>query len=108
MRPPVVVMGGACSKYRRNCRSPKISTRSVTSVRTVRTKRSAKQARVGFQNSRMTCDQWFLGRGFVFVDQPAEDRATPDRAVDRLGDRRLRTRRMQLQRSMGSSSVVVR
>src|SRR4051812_32017289 len=33
------------------------------------------------------------GCGFILVDQAAEDRSTPDPAVDGLGDRRLRTRR---------------
>jgi hypothetical protein len=45
------------------------------------------------------------GRRVVLVDEPAEDRATPDPAVDRLGAGRVRARRMQLQRSMSGHIV---
>jgi hypothetical protein len=44
---------------------------------------------------------------FVFVDQAAADRLAPDLAVNRLGDRRLRTRRTQLQCSMRTLRVVM-
>ena len=44
----------------------------------------------------------------TLTDQPAEDRSTPDPAVDRLGGRRFRPRRTQLQRSMRPLGVVVR
>jgi hypothetical protein len=45
---------------------------------------------------------------YWLTDQPAEDRSTPDSAVDRLGDTRFRARWTQLQRSMRSACVVVR
>jgi hypothetical protein len=48
------------------------------------------------------------GCGFVLVDETAEDRSTPDQAVYRIGDRRFGPGWMQLQRSMGTSGVVVR
>ena len=44
----------------------------------------------------------------MMVDQAAEDRSTPDSAVNRLGGWRLRAWWMQLQRSMRPLSVVVR
>jgi hypothetical protein len=47
-------------------------------------------------------------RGFVLVDQAAQDRPTPNRAVDRLWNKRFRTWRTQLQRSMRPPRVVVR
>jgi hypothetical protein len=47
------------------------------------------------------------GRGLVVIDQAAEDRLTSDPAVDRLGDRRFRPWRTQLQRSMRPLRVVV-
>src|SRR4051812_7961087 len=43
---------------------------------------------LGFQNSAMTSDLPFRARGFVVVDQPAEDRSTPDppRTGSGIGD----------------------
>ena len=52
-------------------------------------------------------DQRLSRRGFVLVDQSAEDRSAPDPAIDRLGDKRFRTRRTQLQRSMWPPRVVM-
>jgi hypothetical protein len=49
----------------------------------------AAQERVGFQNPATGPDQRFK-RGFVMIDQAAEDRSMPDVAVDRLRDVRLR------------------
>ena len=43
----------------------------------------------------------------TLTDQAAEDRSTPDPAVDRLGNRRCRARRAQPQRSMRPPRVVV-
>jgi hypothetical protein len=48
------------------------------------------------------------GRVFVLVDQAAEERATPDRAVDGRGNKPRRTWRAQLQCSVRPSRVVVR
>jgi hypothetical protein len=61
----------------------------------------------GFQNSILGSDQRVSRRGVVLVDQSAEDGSAPDPAVDRLGDKRFRTRRAQLQRSMRPPRVVV-
>src|SRR6476620_3032856 len=44
----------------------------------------------------------------VLVDQAAEDRPTPNRAMDRLWNKCFRTWRTQLQRSMRPPRVVVR
>jgi hypothetical protein len=43
----------------------------------------------------------------TLVDEAAENRSTPDRAMDRLGDRRHRARRTQLPRAMRPPRVVV-
>jgi hypothetical protein len=61
----------------------------------------------GFQNPILASDQRFSRRWVVLVDQSAEDRSAPDPAVDRLGDKRFRTRRAQLQRSMWPPRVVM-
>jgi hypothetical protein len=63
---------------------------------------------VEFQNPAMVSDLRFSGRCLVLVDQAAEDRSTPDPAVDRLGESRWRARRAELQRSMRPLGVVVR
>jgi len=47
------------------------------------------------------------GCGLVLTDQAGEDRPTLDPAADRLGDRRIRARRPQLQRPMRPPPVVV-
>jgi hypothetical protein len=52
-------------------------------------------------------DLRFQAAGFVLVDQPAEDRSTPDPLVPEIRDRRFWMWRAQLQRSMRPSPVVV-
>jgi hypothetical protein len=54
MRPPLVVVPGILSETPRRCRSPKISTRSVSSILTVNTKRSAKQFALGQRGGILT------------------------------------------------------
>jgi hypothetical protein len=47
-----------------------------------------------------------LGCGLVLVDESAQDRSTPDPAMNRLGNRRCWARRPQPQRPMRSPAVV--
>jgi hypothetical protein len=56
----------------------------------------------------MGCDQRFEGRWLVLVDETTEDRSAPDPAVNRLGSRRCRAWRTQLQRSVRPLCGVMR
>ena len=58
----------------------------------------------GFTVSNDNAASAVLGRCLVLMDEPAEDRSTPDLAADRLGDRRLRWTKQQRSMLWGSNT----